>query len=198
MKKIQSIPLSNLLGFVILTACSSTTPAVVTPSLQPPASAEVKILPTSLSPSNSIIWQGLQVTMEQAEITDSFITEFDSQREPSPGQKFFWVHVQLGNTGQDQIDIPLPEHFSVLYAATELKPTYGHRKDHKDYTTLEPVILPDQEVDAWLRFDIPVNAELKDLSFVFLPESSQVGVLFSSPSYPYSEDHPTYVWKCEP
>ena len=136
--------------------------------------------------------------MEQAEISGDFITEYGFTRSPSAGEKFVWVHVQLKNMGQKQIDTPSPEHFGVLYAATELKPTYGHRKDHQDYTVLEPVIFPNQEMDAWLRFDIPVNAELKDLRFVFLPESSQVGVSFSSPNYPYAEDHPTYVWKCTP
>jgi hypothetical protein len=100
--------------------------------------------------------------------------------------------------GQNEINLPLPEHFSVLYAATELKPTYGHRKGYVDYTTLNPVIFPNQSVDAWLRFDIPVAAGLKDLRFVFLPESSGVGVSFSSPNYPYAEDHPIYVWKCVP
>jgi len=136
--------------------------------------------------------------MDQTEITDSFITEFDSQRAPSPGLQFFWVHVQLKNMGQDQIDVPVPEHFSVLYAATELKPIYGHRKDYADYTALGLTMFPAQAMDAWLRFDIPVNAELKDLRFVFLPESSGVGVSFSSPNYPYAEDHPTFVWNCEP
>lgn len=136
--------------------------------------------------------------MNQTEISDSFITEFGSQRMPSPGQKYLWVHVQLKNTGQAQIDIPVPEHFSALYAATELKPTYGHRKDYADYTALGPVIFPNQEVDAWLRFDIPDTAELKDLRFVFLPESLGVGTSFSSPNYPYAEDHPTFVWKCAP
>jgi hypothetical protein len=86
----------------------------------------------------------------------------------------------------------------VLYAESELKPTYGHRKDHADYMALDQVIFPDQGVDAWLRFDVPVAAELKDLRFVFLPESAQVGVSFSSPNYPYAEDHPTFVWKCAP
>jgi hypothetical protein len=109
-----------------------------------------------------------------------------------------WAHVQLKNISQGEIDLPLPEHFSVLYAATELKPTYGHRMGYLDYLTLSPVIFPNQEVNAWLRFDIPVAAELNDLHFVFLPESSGVGVSFSSPSYPYSESHPTYVWKCLP
>lgn len=159
---------------------------------------EVKMLPTPSSLGNPITWQGLQVTMAQTEINDSFITEFGSQRVPTPGLKFLWVHVQLKNTGQDQIDIPVTENFSVLYAATELKPTYGHRKDYADYMALEPVIFPNQELDAWLRFDIPVNAELKDLHFVFLPESLGVGTSFSSPNYPYAENHPTYVWKCAP
>ena len=96
------------------------------------------------------------------------------------------------------MDTPLPEHFSVLYASAELKPTYAHRKDYADYTALGSILFPNQEVDAWLRFDIPVNAGLKDLRFVFLPESSGVGISFSSPNYPYAEDHPTYVWKCAP
>ena len=138
------------------------------------------------------------MTMDQTELTEEFITEYGSTRIPSAGEKFMWVHVQLKNGGQNEIDTPLPEHFSVLYAATELKPTYGHRKDYADYIALGPVIFPNQEVDAWLRFDIPVKAELKDLRFIFIPESSQVGASFSSPNYPYAEDHPTYVWKCAP
>ena len=136
--------------------------------------------------------------MDKTEINDNFITEFGSQRIPSLGHKFFWVHVQLKNTGPNQVDIPLSEHFSVLYAALELKPTYGHRKNHEDYTALGQFLFPDQIINAWLRFDIPVHAELEDLRFVFLPESSQVGVLFSSPNYPYAPDHPTFVWKCVP
>jgi len=135
--------------------------------------------------------------MEQTEITEDFITEYGSTRSPSPGMKFIWVHVQLENVGQTQIDAPPPEHFSVLYAATELKPTYGHRKDYTDYTAIDPILFPNKEVNGWLRFDIPAAAELKDLRFVFLPESSQVGASFSSPNYPYS-DKPTYVWKCAP
>ena len=197
MNKLLNSLLSSMFALFILTACATATPVAVTPTPQP-TPTEVKVLPTSSSPGNSIIWQGLQVTMAQTEITDSFITEFGSQRVPSPGLKFFWVHVQLKNTGQEQIDIPVPEHFSVLYAATELKPTYGHRKDYADYTALGPVLFPNQEVDAWLRFDIPDTAELKDLRFVFLPESLGVGTSFSSPIYPYAEDHPTFVWKCAP
>ena len=109
-----------------------------------------------------------------------------------------WVHVRLKNLGQKEIDTPLPEHFSALYAGAEFKPTYGHRKGYADYTALGPVLFPDQQVDVWLRFDVPDSAELKDLRFIFLPESSQVGVLSSSPNYPYAEDHPTYMWRCEP
>lgn len=197
MKKTSFLLFSSLLGLFILTACSTATPVAVTSTpLSTPT--EVKILPTPSSPGNSILWRGLQVTMTQTEINDSFITEFGSQRVPSPGLQFLWVHVQLKNTGEKDIDLPLPEHFSALFAASELKPTYGHRKDYADYTALGPVIFPDQEVEAWLRFDIPSTAELKDLRFVFLPESLGVGTSFSSPIYPYSDDHPTFVWNCAP
>jgi len=196
--KETTITLSGiLLALILLAGCSTATPLAITPSPQPTAT-EVRILPAPSSPGNAILWQGLQVTMTQTEITNSFMTEFGAQRDPSPGLKFLWVHVQLNNTGQNQIDVPLPEHFSVLYAETELKPTYGHRQNYADYTALGSILFPNQGVDAWLRFDIPTTAELKDLQFVFLPESSHVGTSPSSPNYPYAEDHPTFVWKCIP
>ena len=199
MKKPLAILLSNLIGLLMLTACSSTGESVtpVTPTLisQPTATA-VRILPTPASPGDSIVWRDLQVTLDQIEITEDFITDFGSTRSPSPGMKFMWAHIQLKNVGQIEIEIPEIEHFSVLYAATELKPTYGHRQEHTDYSTLGPVLFPDQEADGWIRFDIPATAELKDMLCVFLPESAQIGTTFSSPNYPYSEDKPTYVWKC--
>ena len=138
------------------------------------------------------------MTMDQLEVTQDYITDYGSSRIPTEGNKFLWVHIRLKNTGQIEMDVPLPEHFSILYAAVELKPTYGHRAEYVDYTTLGPKVFPNQELDGWLRFDIPAAAELKDLRFVFLPESSQVGTSFSSPNYPYAEDKPTYVWKCAP
>ena len=138
------------------------------------------------------------MTMDQSEITRDFINEFGSTRNPSSGQKFLWVHVQLKNVGKNEINTPLPENFSILYAESAFKPVYGHRKDHADYSALGRVIFPDQEMDAWLRFDIPAVAELKDLRFVFHPKTAQVGVSFLSPNYPYAEKRPTYVWNCAP
>ena len=201
MKKIlDSLSLFGLL-ILILIACSSAvesvTPGVVTATPQPTAT-QVKVLPTPSSPGDQVALQNLQVTLSQVEITENFVTEYGSTRIPSPGQKFLWARVQLKNISQSEIDLPQPEHFSVLYAAKELKPAYGYRKDYADYLTLSPVMFPDQTVDAWLRFDIPAAAELKDLRFIFLPESSGVGASFSSPNYPYAEDHPIYVWKCAP
>jgi hypothetical protein len=136
--------------------------------------------------------------MSQSEIVGEYVNEYGTTRIPSAGTEFLWVHVQLKNLGQKESDTPKPEHFSVLYAAAEFKPTYGHRKEYADYTALDSVLFPGQQVDAWLRFDVPASAELGDLRFVFLPESSQVGVSFSAPSYPYVENHPTYVWNCVP
>jgi hypothetical protein len=54
-----------------------------------------------------------------------------------------------------------------------------------------------QEVDAWLRFDIPAALELGALQFAFLPESSQVSTGFSSSEYSWG-DHPIYLWTCMP
>jgi len=189
-----------LIGLFVLTACSpagddSAAPPNATPL---PRSTEVKSLPTPSSPGDSVIWDALQVTMDRLEITDEYVTDFGSTRIPSNGNKFLWVHVLLKNTGQVEMDIPLLENFSILHAAAELKPTYGHRADYTDYTSLEPVIFPGQELDGWLRFDISVAAELKDLRFVFIPESAQVGASYNSPNYPYADGRPTYVWNCEP
>ena len=199
MKKLPGVLLRIWVGLFILAACSASgepaTPISVTAPPQPTAT-QVRILPTPATPGDSIIWRDMQVTMDQLEITDDFINKFGSRRNPSPGKKFMWAHIQLKNVGQIEIEVPQIEHFSVLYAATELKPTYGHRQEYIDYSTLGPVLFPDQEADGWIRFDIPATAELKDMLCVFIPESAQIGTTFSSPNYPYSEDKPTYVWKC--
>lgn len=199
MKNLPAILLKYLIGLLILTACSSTgepvTPVTMTVPPQPTATA-VRILPTPASPGDSILWRDLQVIIDQLEFTHDFITEFGSTRKPSPGKKFMWAHIQLKNVGQVEIEIPQIEHFSVLYAATELKPTYGHRQGYMDYSTLGSILFPGQQTDGWIRFDIPSTAELKDMLCVFIPESAQIGTTFSSPNYPYSEDKPTYVWNC--
>ena len=199
MKNTAALLLSVLF---ILTACSSTnqgstTHLPATSSPQPTATG-VKPLPTSASPGDSITWDELQVTMDRLDVTQDYMTDYGSTRVPPAGQKFLWVHVQLTNTGQAEMDVPLSEHYSVLYAGAELKPGYGHRQGYSEYTALGTVIFPDQNLDGWLRFDIPAAAELKELRFVFLPESSQVGSSYSSPNYPYADDKPTFVWNCEP
>ena len=136
--------------------------------------------------------------MDQPEVTEVYETDYGSTRVPPRGTKFLWVHIGLRNKGPVETAIPQAENFSVLYASTELKPTYGHRAGYRDYTTLVPVIFPDKAMDGWLRFDIPATAELGELLFVYLPESSQVGASYSSPNYPYANDKPTYVWDFQP
>jgi hypothetical protein len=202
MFRLKKIPAALLLGLLIFCACSqrqtTTAPlATATASPQPTATA-TRLLPTPSSSGDSIVWEELQVMMDQLDVTRDYLTEFGSSRVPPAGQKFLWVHIRLKNVSQVQTDVPLAEHFSILYAATELKPTYGHRQGHADYTSLGSVIFPDQELDGWIRFDIPATAELSDLRLVFIPESSHVGASYSSPSYPYADDKPTYVWSCAP
>jgi hypothetical protein len=182
-----------------LTGCTPAGPPITATPLPPaPTPTKVQAWPTPALPGAAITWEVAQVSMQQAEINDSFVTEFGSQRLPSPGQKFLWIQVLLENTGTSKINLPSAEHFSVLYAATELKPTYGHRQDHTDYTALDSTLFPGQAVEAWLRFDLPATAELKDLRFVFLPESAQVGASPFAPDYPWGGKHPLYVWVCGP
>src|SRR5262245_27350043 len=160
-----------LIGLLILTACSSTNEPQVVPTLVtpiPPPTA-TSIPPTPSSPKDSILWDTLQVTMDQLEITGEYPTDYGSIRIPSDGQKILWVHVRLKNIGQIEMDVPIEEHFSILYAAAELKPIYGHRQGYTEYATLGLLIFPDQELEGWLRFDIPAAAELNDLRFVFIP-----------------------------
>jgi hypothetical protein len=192
---ILRIPITLVIGLIVLTACSSK--ATSTPAFPPPTTTVPTVLQTPSSPGDPVTWRNLQVSMDQAEITDSFLNEFGSQRIPSPGEKFLWIHVALENVGTDEVTLPESENFSALYAESEFKPIYGHRLDYADYTSLGSTLFPNQKLDAWLRFDIPDTAELKDLWFVFLPTSAQVGVSPSSPNYPYAENKPTYVWKCE-
>ena len=198
MPPMNTTPHILLIGLFVLTGCSSTGESVVPVPSPLPTPTEIRVLPTPASDGDSITWRDLQVTMDQIEITDEFITEFGTTRNPPVGEKFMWVHVQLRNAGQIEINTPLLENFSVLYAATELKPSYGHRGGYTEYSTLALVLFPNDEADGWIRFDIPAAAELEDLRFVFLPISAQVGASYSSPNYPYSDDKPTYVWEVGP
>ena len=202
MLPLKKTPAILFLGLLIFSACSqrqtTTAPPATATASPPPTATATRLLPTPSSKGDSIVWEALQVSMDKLEITQDYLTDFGSSRVPPAGQKFLWVHIRLKNLSQVQTDVPLAEHFSILYAATELKPTYGHRQGYADYTALEPVISPGQELDGWIRFDIPDTAELSDLRLVFIPESSHVGASYSSPNYPYAKDKPTFVWNCAP
>lgn len=186
---------------LLVTACSTQPEIPTVTATQTPrpiaTSTAIRIPPTPFATGDSILWCDVFFSMERAEVTNEFITDFGSTRLPSPENKFLWVHINLINIGTVEVSLPAIEHYSILYAATEIKPSYGHRGGYIDYTSLGITLFPGQEVDGWLRFDIPTAAELKDMLFVFIPESAQVGASFSSPNYPYSDDKPTYVWDLE-
>ena len=200
MKNISTFALVSLLGLLMITACNSASEAAIptpVPSSTPQAATENKSLPTPVSPRQTIVYDDLQVTMSESEITTSYPTEFGSDREPPAGKRIIWIHILLKNIGQREQTLPESEHFSVLNTSTEFKPTYGHRKDHTDYMTLTPILAQGQEVDAWLRFDVPASMDLHEFMFAFLPDSSQVSIDLSSKDY-FWADHPTYIWTCAP
>lgn len=186
-------------GILSLISCSKQVDAPPIPATKIPSPVATSTpLPKPFSPGESTVWEALQVTMDELEITNEYITDFGSVRIPSSGKKFLWVHVHLKNTSQTEMNVPAFEHYSILYAALEIKPIYGHRSGYAEYTALSTTIFPGQSLDGWLRFDIPITAELNQMRFIFLPESAQVGASYSSPSYPYAKDKPTYVWNCTP
>jgi len=192
--------LSCFFGLLIAVSCNSSGEAVVptpVPSSTPQAVVENNIVPAPMSPNQMIIYEDIQVVMKEAEITSTFITEYGTTREPPPGKNIIWVHILLKNIGQSEQTLPEPEHFSILNNTTEFKATYGHRKDHTDYMALTSILAQGQEVDAWLRFDIPVAMDLTQFIFAFLPESSQVSIVSSSDGSSWT-DHPTYLWTCVP
>ena len=200
MIKTLKFVLSSLFGLLMVTACNPASGPVVPtpiPSSTPQATVKAKSLPTPISPGQMVVYDNLQVMMSEAEITTSYLTEYDSNREPPAGQKIIWIHILLKNIGQGENNLPTPEHFSILNGTTEFKSTYGHRKDNTDYMALDTSMAQGQEVDAWLRFDIPVDAELKGLTFAFLPQSTRVSFGFSSNDYSWA-DHPIYLWTCAP
>jgi len=198
MKKILTIVWGCLFGLLMITACNlaggESTPTPV-PSSTPLVVTGYKSLPTPMPPSQVVVYDDLQMVMEEAEITSSYVTKYGSERNPPAGMNIVWIHILLKNIGQREQNLPASEHFSVLNGTAEFKPTYGHRKDHVDYMALTPTLVQGQEVDAWLRFDISAALELKDLMFAFLPETSQVSFGFSSGDYPWG-DHPIYLWTC--
>ena len=199
MTKTLMLVVSSFLGVFILTACNSSGPIVPTPvpSASPQPTVEFKSLPTPASPGQMVVYGDLQVKMIQAEVTASYPTEYGSTREPPAGKKFLWVYIAVVNIGAGERNLPAPEHFSVLNGVTEFKSTYGHRKDYADYMALTTGMVQGQEVDAWLRFDVPAELELKDLWFVFMPESLQISVGFSSSDYPWA-NNPIFLWMCAP
>jgi hypothetical protein len=154
----------------------------------------VTSLPPTPAPSGQTIsYDGLQVTIDHAELSTDYLTEYGSRREPPPGEKFLWVQVALKNSDTQAHDLPAVEHFSVLYGSSEFKPIYGHRQAYADYTLLGGVVYPGQSLVAWLRFDVPAVAELTMLQFAYLPKSSRVTYLH----YDW-RDQPVFLWKLAP
>ena len=103
MTKSLMFVLSSLLGLLIVTACNSASgPVVPTPvsSSTPQAAVENKSLPTPISPSQMVVYDNLQVTMSEAEITTDYLTEYGSNREPPAGKKIIWVPKSNGCRSQ--------------------------------------------------------------------------------------------------
>ena len=200
MKIILRFALVLLLGlfvFIIWDSVNLKAAPTVVYSTSTPIPTQVRSLPTPIPRGQAVTAQGLRVTMNQAEINSGYDTDYGFRRDPTLGGKFLWVNVQLENLTAAAQNLPIPEHFSAVFGTSEFKPAYGHRKGYLDYTALKAILYQGQKEDAWLRFDIPATAELKDLNFVFLPESLQVNFFFPTSGFIWA-DHPQFFWQCAP
>jgi hypothetical protein len=198
MDKTLQIVLCGLIGSLVLAACGGPqkpgVPTVIN-STSPPSATQPGSFPTPIPRGATITYQEIQVGMSETELTNGYMTEFGSEREPSAGVKFLWVRVMVENLDTLEHPLPGPEHFIVLYGAGEFKASYGHRQDYPDYLSLKTVIYQGQKVDAWLRFEIPADAKLQDLQFVYLPESFQLSSAIQTQDYTWA-DHPAFFWRC--
>jgi len=203
MKRTLVIPLGCLIGLLSLAACTmankvATPTAILTAaatSVVANQSFATQVPPTPASPGQAIVHDNLEVTVDGAEFTSGYLTEYGTSREPPTDTKFLWVRVALKNLGRQAHTVPATEHFSVVYHASEFKPAYGHRQDHVDYTSLTSMLYQGSPQTAWLRFDLPATAELTALQFAYLPESSRV--TFSPTNYVWA-NHPVYLWRLMP
>ena len=197
MKSLSRLVLSVLFLAWLRAGCSGSVPPAPTliNATSAPEPTQVRPLPTPMPAGQTIEYNGLRVNMIQTEITSGYDTEFGYRREPTQGVNFLWVNIQIENSGSSQQSLPAIEHFSAVYGTKEVKPAYGHRKDHTDYTSLKTVLLPAQKVTAWLRFDIPASAGMKELWFAYLPDSLRVSFEFPVSGYGWA-DHPEFFWLC--
>lgn len=198
MKSFLHLVLAVLIG--ALAACNTFNPPIVPTlaySTSAPQPTQVRTNPTPNPYGQVITYKTLRVTMTQAEFTSDYETEYGSRRAPPVGAKFLWIAVQFENISPNEQKLPATEHFILIKGAVEFKPTYGHRKGYPDYTSLNPGLYPGHKTEAWLRFDLPMDADLAELQFVFLPESVQVSSSFPVSGYTWA-DHPMFSWQCAP
>lgn len=180
---------------IISSACGARTaqevPTVVYATSVPKATA-VRVFPTPLAVGGAVGYKGVDVSVSQSEVSAKYINEYGSDRLPPTGRQFVWVQVTLKNKGSGTFALPVPEHYSLLFAGEEFKAGYAYRKDFPDYFQLGSVLYPGQYVKAWLRFDVPADASLSDMQFAFLPESTVVNAQLAD-TYQWAE-HPVFLW----
>jgi len=181
------------LAAMMLAACEERNTTTLPPTVTPPTATEARVTPTPLAAGQAITFDNLQVNFMAHEFTTRYTDQFNTVRDAPTSIKFLWIQIGLKNIATAAHPVPTPEHFSLLYFQTEIKSSaYARRKDFLDYTTLSGKINPNQEIKAWLRFDVPVNAEAPSLWFVYLPQSSRVA--FLPPNSPAWGEHPEYLW----
>ena len=179
---------------MLLASCyGSPEPPTPTP-IPTPVPAPTAQLPTPLAFGTSIVDQNITFFIDQTEISGTYTTDFNTQRDPPSGRKILWVHIQIVNPGQSTLKTPGAEHFSVIYGESEIRSTYGHRQGYPDFTDLSVNLFPAQTLAGWLRFDVPTEAVLEDLTIAFFPNNKFLPALTRGDASIWV-DQPIYIWR---
>lgn len=181
------------LAVFLLAGCYGS-PEPPTPTLIPTAiPVPTAQLPTPLPFGSSIVNQEITVLVDKLEVSGPYTTDFNTRRDPPVGKKIAWVHIQIINPGESTLKTPGAEHFSILYGGNEIKSTYGHRQDYPEFTDLSANLFPGQALTGWLRFDIPTEATLENITLSFYPNNKHLPALTNGDASVWA-DQPIYIW----
>jgi hypothetical protein len=189
-------PLLFLPLLLLLSACTVASAPPTTTPRPSPTPLQRRLLPTPLAPAAAAVWNDLEVSAADFELTAAYPTRFGTTRQATQDMQFLFVRLTLRNLGATELRLPEVQRYLALVFERELQATPGHRRDQTDYTDAPARIAPGEELTLWLRYEIPASATPADVIFAFTPESRTIGRLEPGAAAPWAE-HPVYLWRLD-
>lgn len=109
------------------------------------------------------------VVINNYNFSGPFDLERGGTRSPRMGDKFFWIYVDVVNTGEEADYPPNPNEFRVIYADQEILPEaeWGGRKGYPDYPLPLDKVFPGTGPEGWIWFEVPEYISVQDLKVTF-------------------------------